>query len=116
MGRRLISIGAFLLYPAAIGAMFAAQAGAPYAWWFVGLFMAINAGGACWYIIRRSAHPKPEGYLGKFRRSDGTTVHVARMASGRLWVASDTQPPEEIGYVNGRELAQWQKLSNAPDG
>ena len=71
-----------------------------------------------WYVVFRMKikRPRPDNYVGKFRRPDGTIVHVARMPSGRLWAASDTQPPQEIGYVAGRELVGWRKLSTTPDG
>lgn len=60
--------------------------------------------------------PKPEGYVGRFRRSDGRVVHVARLKDGKLMVASDTQPPRDLGSVDGRELIRWTKLATTPDG
>jgi hypothetical protein len=63
-----------------------------------------------------SHRPKPEGYVGKFRRPDGSVVHVARLGDARLTVVSDTQPPEDLGNVDGRELTRWQKLATEPDG
>jgi hypothetical protein len=73
---------------------------------------------SCWAVLTDKNPPrsKPDGYVGKFRRADGTVIHVARMPSGRLWAASDTQPPVEVGYVEGRDVARWQKLAGEPDG
>lgn len=72
-----------------------------------------------WAVIKPHIRLKPEGYIGKFQRPDGQIVHVSRMPSGSLWVASEESPgtePQEIGYVSGRELTTYHKLSATPDG
>ena len=63
--------------------------------------------------------PKPEGYIGKFCQPCGQVVHVARMPSGQIWVVSEEKAGvlhRDLGYVTGRELATWTKISTAPDG
>lgn len=69
-----------------------------------------------WFFVLRHKNPdeKPAGYVGRFRRADGTTVHVARLPNNTLMVASDTQPPEDLGTVSGRELARWRKVGTEP--
>lgn len=68
-----------------------------------------------WFVLRQPRRKRPDGYVGKFKRPDGVVIHVARMESGKLWAASDTQPPEEIGYVNGRDVMRWERLGVEPD-
>lgn len=103
-------------YLLVLGLAAAWQSGVTWAPWALGIVLALLAIYAWREILTRRARPKPEGYVGKFRRADGSVVHVARMASGRLWAASDTQPPENLGYVEGRDLMRWQKLATTPDG
>lgn len=62
-----------------------------------------------------SDRPRPDGYVGRFRRPDGTEVHVGRVG-GNLMVVSDTQPPIDLGNVSGRDLLHWEKLASTPDG
>lgn len=79
----------------------------------------------CWVVVKlieiadRIAplrRPKPDGYVGLFRRSDGRVVHVARVR-GRLMVVSDEPPavrPSDLGGTTGRELFGWEKLASSP--
>ncbi len=70
------------------------------------------------HVIRRTPRPKPEGYVGRFRRPDGLEVHVARV-NGRLMVIQDTEDgelPLNLGNVSGRDLLKWHKVSSTPDG
>lgn len=72
-----------------------------------------------WAVIKPHIRLKPSGYIGTFRRPDGRIVHVARMPSGTLWATSDEPPGKEsmvIGYLTGRELTTYHKLSSSPDG
>ena len=69
-----------------------------------------------WFAAKDDQRPTPRDYTGKFRRPDGRIVHVARMRDGKLMVASDTQPPVDLGNVDGRELLRWEKLATSPDG
>ena len=61
---------------------------------------------------------KPDGYVGRFKRPDGSVVHVARVG-GDLVVASEEPPgvfPKDLGNVSGRDLMKWKKLATTPDG
>lgn len=72
-----------------------------------------------WAFFIDHHRSKPDNYVGKFQRPDGSIVHVARMPSGELWACTDEPPgvmPKPIGYVSGREVIQWHKLSSTPDG
>lgn len=83
----------------------------------IGIYeLAFHAVGLIERFTGKRHRPKPDNYVGKFRQPDGTIIHIARMASGRLWAASDTQPPVEVGYVDGRDVARWEKLATTPDG
>jgi hypothetical protein len=84
-------------------------------WWGTGIV--VMAYGVHW-LEPRLPHPpraKPEGYIGRFRRPDGTVVHVARLETRNLMVISDDQPPQDLGTVTGPELAHWEKVATTPD-
>jgi cobalamin synthase len=86
--------------------------------WWVLLFWLVVVTPVAWFFVlrHRNVRAKPEGYVGKFRRTDGEIVHVARLPGGTLMVASETQPPQDLGSVSGPELARWEKLATEPDG
>lgn len=68
-------------------------------------------------FIRKDARPKPDGYVGFFRRPDGLEVHVSRV-NGQLMVISEEKPgvfPRNLGNVTGRDLVGWTKLRATPD-
>jgi hypothetical protein len=81
---------------------------------------AVASGIVCVALIASfsAGPPRPEGYIGKFRRLDGSLAHVFRLPSGKLWAASDEKPgvrPVDLGYISGRDLAVWTKLSSEAD-
>ena len=70
------------------------------------------------FVIQPLRRPKPEGYVGRFRRPDDEVVHVARV-HGRLMVISEEAPgvmPRALGDVDGRALMRWHRLATSPDG
>lgn len=72
-----------------------------------------------YWCLFRDGRASPAGYIGKFRRGDGTIVHVSRLPDRTLMVISEERPgvmPRDLGTVTGRELAAWQKLASTPDG
>jgi hypothetical protein len=113
---RVKTIGAVLWFPLFIALAYAGQSGVAVASWLTAGMMAVTAFAVIWWMWRPARRAKPEGYVGKFQRPDGTVVHVARLRDARLTVVSDTQPPQDLGNVEGRELTHWQKLATEPDG
>jgi hypothetical protein len=68
--------------------------------------------------LPRQRRQKPPGYIGKFRRPDGSLVHVARLPDHQVMVVSEAEPgmqPRDLGTVTGPELAHWEKVGVTPD-
>ena len=84
-------------------------------WWLIVLGLAVTPIALAWVIFGKFKRPKPDGYVGRYRRADGSEVHVARV-NGRLMVASGDQPPRDLGDVSGRDLLRWERLATTPDG
>jgi hypothetical protein len=71
------------------------------------------------FFIHKVKRRTPAGYIGKYRRPDGLVVHVSRFPGGQLYAMTDEAPgvqPRDLGYVDGREITRWTKLSATPDG
>lgn len=87
----------------------------PLAWGCLGLVGPFILA-ALWDHYRRAPRLSPRGYIGRFKRPDGVVVHIGRLPSGLYAMASDEQPPRDLGRVKGRDFVTWVKLAHTPDG
>jgi hypothetical protein len=90
----------------------------PVAQGIVGAWVVLGVPVGLYVVVKQHVRPKPEGYVGRYRRPTGDVVHVIR-TNGRLMVASEERPgirPRDLGNVNGRELLRWDLLGRSPDG
>lgn len=74
-----------------------------------------------WPSLARRLFPRQKfpGYLGRFRRLDGSEVHLCRLPSGRLMIVSQERPgvqARDIGTATAAEVLTWEKLATSPDG